>query len=244
MPVPGAAVSPGNRIWSLVTAPALTAIAGLGLGVLVPSVMSLAVTVALPAVLSVRLKTFDPRLKTAFAGKAAFVSLEVMPTASATLVTTFQLASTALTVTLKAVPAVRAVGVPVLPRLVPGAAVSPGTSNCSFVNAPELTGMAELVLAVLLPSVTSVAVTVWLPPVMRVTLEVCVPLANAPLGGPAMAGSLEVKLTVSVTVLTKFQKASTALTVTLKAIPAVWAFGVPVLPELVPGAVVSPGTNT
>src|SRR6266542_2843050 len=55
------------------------------------------------------------------------------------LLTTFQLASTALTVTLKAVPAVRAVAVPVLPVAVPGAAVSPGTSTCSFRNAPAVT---------------------------------------------------------------------------------------------------------
>ena len=53
-------------------------------------------------------------------------SVEVMPTVSVEL-TGFQLASTALTVTLKLLPAVCADGVPVLPVAVPGAAVSPGS---------------------------------------------------------------------------------------------------------------------
>src|SRR5436305_8074664 len=55
------------------------------------------------------------------------------------LLTRFQLASTALTVALNAAPAAWAVGVPVLPVAVPGAAVSPGTSNCSFTNAAAVT---------------------------------------------------------------------------------------------------------
>ena len=76
-------------------------------------------------------------------------------------------------------PAVCAVGVPVLPVAVPGAAVSPGISNCSFVNAPTLTVVEGLVLAVLLPSVTSVAVTVALPAVLKVTLKVLVPATSA-----------------------------------------------------------------
>src|SRR2546422_6078498 len=45
----------------------------------------------------------------------------------------------ALPISLKAVSAVCAVGDPVLPVAVPGAAVSPGTSNCSFTNAPAAT---------------------------------------------------------------------------------------------------------
>src|ERR1043166_3046214 len=121
---------------------------GLVLAVLVPSVMSLDVTVAVPAVFKVTLNVFVPETRAAFAGKVAIESLEVMPTVWFVL-TTFQLASTALTVTLKAVPAVRAVGVPVLPVEVPGAAVSPGTSNCSFTNGPLLIVTEELVLAVL-----------------------------------------------------------------------------------------------
>ena len=60
---------------------------------------------------------------------------------SATVFTRFQLASTALTVTAKAVLAVCALGVPVLPVAVPGAAVSPGTNSWSFAKAPPLTMM-------------------------------------------------------------------------------------------------------
>src|SRR5437899_8849278 len=62
-----------------------------------------------------------------------------MPTVCVIVFTRFQYASTDLTVTLKAVPAAWAVGVPLLPVAVPGAAVSPGTSNCSFTNGPALT---------------------------------------------------------------------------------------------------------
>ena len=48
----------------------------------------------------------------------------------------FQLASTALAVTLKARPAISLFGVPVLPEGVPGAAVSPGSNNCNLANGP------------------------------------------------------------------------------------------------------------
>ncbi len=73
---------------------------GLVLAVLVPSVMSVAVTVQLPSVLLVRLKTPDPRFKAVLAGNTALGSVEVIPTVWITLVIGFQFASTALTVTL------------------------------------------------------------------------------------------------------------------------------------------------
>ena len=60
-------------------------------------------------------------------------------TMSVMVLTRFQFASTALTVTVRAVPAVCAVGVPVLPLADPGAAVSPGISSCSLENAPAIT---------------------------------------------------------------------------------------------------------
>src|SRR5947207_2102506 len=174
VPVPGAAVSPGTRSCSFVNAPAFTVIEGLVLEVLVPSLMSLAVTVRLPVVFSVTLNVFVPVTKAALAGNAAFTSLEVIPAVSLTVLTKFQLASTALTVTEKAVPAVRAVGAPVLPLAEPGAAVSPGTNSCSLVEEAAFTVMAGVVLAVLLPSLTSDEVTVWLPAVLKVTLNVFV----------------------------------------------------------------------
>src|SRR6266478_9535964 len=115
--------------------------------------------------MNVTLKVCVPPLKAVLPGIVALPSVEVNPTVSLAVLTTFQFASTALTVTLKGVPAERDVGVPVLPLAVPGAAVSPGTNNCSFANAPALTVTGELVFAVFVPSVTSVAVTVLLPAV-------------------------------------------------------------------------------
>src|SRR4029077_6649818 len=115
----------------------------------------------------------------ALAGSVAFASLDVIPDVSVTVLTRFQTESTALTVAVKATPVVCAVGVPVLPLAVPGAAVSPGISSCTFVNAPALTVVDGLVFAVWLPSVASLAVTVALPAVFSVTLYVLVPATSA-----------------------------------------------------------------
>src|SRR5258708_7410381 len=90
------------------------------------------VNVAVPTVRKVTLKILVPDERVALAGNVALLSDELMPTRSAAVLTTFQLSSTALTVTLNAVPAVRAVGVPVLPVALPGAAVSPGAVHCRF----------------------------------------------------------------------------------------------------------------
>jgi hypothetical protein len=155
----------------------------------------------------------------------------------------FQFASTALTVTENGTPAVWEVGVPVFPVGVPGAAVSPGRSIWSFVNAPALTVIGGLVLEVLEGCVMSLAVIVCDPDVFRVTLKVFVPLTRAALAGKVALGSLDVIPTMSLA-LTRFQLASTALTVTLNAAPPFCADGVPVLPEGVPGAATSPGTRS
>ena len=92
---------------------------------------------------------------------------------------------------------------PVLPEEVPGAANSPGISNCSLANAPALTVMAELV-PVWLPVVMSVAVTVWVPSSLRVTLKELVPLIRAALAGNTAVASLLVIATVSVTLVIRF----------------------------------------
>src|SRR5262249_15557693 len=177
------------------------------------------------------------------AGRTAFGSLEVIATVSLVLMT-FQLVSTALTITLKAVPAVCTAGVPVLPVALPGAAVSPGTSSCSRAKAPGVTVIAELVSGVLPPSVLSEAVSVWLPMVFSVTLNVCVPEESGAAPGSDAKPSLEAKLTVSVTVVTGLKKASTALTVMLNGAPDTWDVGVPALPVAEPGAALWPGTST
>ena len=129
--------------------------------------------------------------------------------------------------TLKAVPAVRAVGEPVLPEPVPGDAVSPGTTSCSFTNAPALTVTLALVLAVSVAA-ASVAVMVRAPAVLNVKVEsVRVPAtkvmfpAVAPLSS-VMAALVSVlpMATLGVALLTTFQLASTALTTIPLAIAA------------------------
>ena len=97
--VPGAAVSPGMSNCSLTNPAGLTVIEALVPGVLVPSEISVAVTVREPEVLNVRLKLFVPETRDALAGNVAFGSVDVIPTTSDALVITFQLESTALTIT-------------------------------------------------------------------------------------------------------------------------------------------------
>src|SRR5437867_3782011 len=79
------------------------------------------------------------------------------------------------------------------------------------------TVMAGLVLAVTPVWVMSEAVTVLLPAVFNVTSKVCVPATNAVLPGRLALESLEVMPTTSLVAI-KFQLASTALTVTVKAV--------------------------
>ena len=96
-----------------------------------------------------------------------------------------------------AVPAVRAVGAPVLPDTVPGAAISPGIRTCSRAYAPGATVTADLVLVPIPARVMSAAVTVLLPPVLRVTLKVATPLTRGASGGSVALASEEVMWTVS-----------------------------------------------
>src|ERR1700694_3389712 len=227
------------RICSFANAPTTIVVAGLVFGVLVPSLMSVAVNVFEPAVLAVTESVAVPATSAALPGRAALTSVEVIPTVSPTL-TTFQLASTALTVALKAVPAVWLLGAPVFPDALPGEASSPGMRICILTNAPGCTVVAGLVFAVLDPSVVSVAVKVGAPEVFGVTEKTLVPAASAALPGRAAFASVEVIPTVSPT-LTTFQFASTALTVALNAVPAVWLLGAPVFPDALPGEATSPG---
>ena len=213
--VPGTGVSPGSSTCSFAKAPRFTVMAGLVFAVLVPSSTSVAVTVRVPpAVRNVTLNTWVPPTKAALGGKVALGSVVVMPTVSPMAPTRFQLASTAFTVTLKGVPAVRAVGVPVLPEVVPGAAVSPGTNNCSLTKGPGLTVKAGLVLAVNTGATVSVAVTVHEPAVLLVITKFRVPATSAALAGLTSLASV-VSMETVLTSLTRFQLASTAFTVTV-----------------------------
>src|SRR5258706_6841660 len=110
----------------------LTVISGLVLSVLLVSVTLLAVIVKVPLALNVFVKLRVPATKAAFAGSVADASLEKIRIMSVAVLIRFQFASTAFTVTLNTVATTWFVGVPVLPVALPGAAVSPGTSNCNF----------------------------------------------------------------------------------------------------------------
>ena len=107
-----------------------------------------------------------------------------------------------------------------MPVAVPGAAVSPGARSCNLANPAELTVIEALVLLVTLAWVVSEAVKVHVPAVLFVTLKFLAPLTRAALAGRPALASVEAMATRSF-VFTKFQKASTELTVTLKAVAAV-----------------------
>lgn len=98
-----------------------------------------------------------------------------------------------MTVTLNAVPAVRVVDDPVLPEKVPGAAVSPGTSSCNLERRPGLTVTAALVPEEIAPFVTSSALTVRLPAVFMITLNVADPETKGASAGKAAFASVEVR---------------------------------------------------
>ena len=144
----------------MVAAPALTVNNGLVSDGFAGCVTSLAVIVKVPAVFIVTATVLDPELRAPFAGIVVFGSVEVNEVVSVTVVTRFQFVSTARMVTLKAVPAVCGLGVPVFPVAVPGAAISPGSSSCSLANGPAFTVMDALVFAVFVLSVASLAVIV------------------------------------------------------------------------------------
>lgn len=110
----------------MVCEPAPTVVAVPVFGLVKGWVTSEAVTVMDPADPKVRLKLPLPEESAAADGSEARVSLEDRETVSVLALTRFQLASTARTVTASATPTVCAVGLPVLPVAVPGAAVSPG----------------------------------------------------------------------------------------------------------------------
>lgn len=118
-------------------------------------------------------------------------------------------------------PAVWAAGEPVLPVEVPGAAVSPGAINCSLAKLPAFTVIEEVVPEALLASLRSMAVAVRAPAVLQIRLKVPVPPDNGALAGSVALASDETTPTVSATFVMRFQLASTAFTVTLKAAPAV-----------------------
>ena len=91
--------------------------------------------------------------------------------------------------------------------------------------------------------IASLAVTVREPAVLSVTLKTCVPATSAALPGMVALVSEEVSTIRSVTLVDRFQLASTAFTVMLKGSAVVWATGVPDLPLALPGEADSPGAR-
>src|SRR5438876_1178078 len=96
-----------------------------------------------------------------------------------------------------------------LPVVVPGAAVSPGSSSCSLVKAPALTLVEGEVLAVLLPSLASLAVSACDAHVLLLTESALAAMYTLSLPDGLPILSVEVRWIVSVE-LTGFQLASTA----------------------------------
>src|SRR6266567_2527182 len=129
----------------------VTVMEGLVADRIVCATMSVAVRVKLPLVLKETVETCVPLVSGEFAGRLALLVEEVSPTMSVALADRFQLASTALTVTVNAVEAIWARGAPLFPVGVPGAAVSPGTSNCSFAKRAGLTATLEEIALLKLP---------------------------------------------------------------------------------------------
>jgi hypothetical protein len=156
--------------------------------------------VEVPDVANVTAKALVPETNAALEGSVAELSLEVMRTVGVAELTTFQFASTALTVALNEVVAVWAVGVAaVLPEAVPGAATSPGSSTWSLVAAPALmVNEADVPVSVLL---VFVAATVWEEParIRVIECEANTPAVNADVV-PLPAEKSDVEVTSAVPV--------------------------------------------
>ena len=146
------------------------------LEVIPPLETSVAVSVRpLPAKTFVTTNVAVPELNAVFAGIIALASFAAARCTVSPDDTTFQFASTALTVTLNPLPAVRVVGAPVLPGAKPGVPVSPGSNNCNCTSAPGV----MLTLALVPVFVPVVAVSVRLSAFRSFTLMVKTPLVKA-----------------------------------------------------------------
>ncbi len=99
----------------------------------VGSESSLAVKVNEPPAFSVTVSWTSPAASCVGDGRLALTSVEAIDTMCVIEVTVCHVASHARTLIVNGTPAVCAAGAPVFPEVVPGAAVSPGSSTCSFV---------------------------------------------------------------------------------------------------------------
>jgi len=181
------------------------------------------VTVCDPAVFNVTEKSLVPDSSAAFDGNVASLSDDVIATVGVDEETTFQFASTALTVTVTADPAVTALGDPLLPVDVPGAAVSPGRSVWSLATVPALIVNASESPDALPP--VSVADNVCDEPA-RTSVTACeerTPELNVDVPLPAEISDVDVMSTVPENDVTVRLPESCAVTLMLKGIPAICA---------------------
>src|SRR5512139_294719 len=93
-------------------------------------------------------------------------------------------------------------------------------------------------------SLWSWACTLNVPAALNVSVNVPTPAVSCEAPGSVALASEERMATECVTVVTVFHWSSHARTVAEKGNPAVWARGVPVFPDEVPGAADSPGRST
>src|SRR5262249_23805497 len=184
--VPGAATSPGTSNWSLLNGPVLTT--------RFPEVTLVKlVAVKLSVMVSARLYERLAKVANPLTVVAVRVPCKVaVPMPRATVITR------PLSVATRLPPASSTRITGCCANGIPAVAVAEGwVWSVSLRGVPPPTVMVGLVLAVLLPSVRSLVVRVWLPTVLRVTLNVLVPETRAALAGNVALLSEEVRLIVS-----------------------------------------------
>src|SRR3954470_4136134 len=136
------------------------------------------------------------------------------------------------------------VGAPVRPVAVPGAGDSPGARMRTRAKGPPeiVTGLEVFAWTETLSE--SRAVMVWAPLLWRRTGIRTWPFTSVVSLGIQANASVEESATRSFTPGTRFHHWSTARTVIVKGLPAVWPVGVPLFPEVVPPMAFSPGRIT
>src|SRR5262245_23220542 len=106
-----------------------------------------------------------------------------------------------------------------------------------------ITWIPGLVMPWIEPLVRSAMVSVCVPTVPRLTLNVRLPFVSTPVSGVLAAASFEVSRVLSADG-TGFHQLSVDHTFTVNALPALWVAGEPTLPVTLPGSGDSPGTTS
>jgi hypothetical protein len=174
-----------------------------------------AVNVCVLAVLNLTAKGFAPETRVAEGGMVPDGSVEVIVIRLVFVVTVFPTESFAVTLMVKAVPAVAVAG--------------------TRVNAREVAGPADTVMAAVVAEVKvpELAVMVLDPGVFNINDNVAVPLVSGALAGSTAAASVEVKDTAVEYPVTVLLLASFAVTVIVNATPAAAVVGAEVKTSLV-----------